>query len=233
MNSAPPERIDRTPSATRADGRLARRIVEAYDDWIVRAYCRARFSILRDRFLFEIGQYLPHSGRVLDVGCGFGLFALYFAATYPGIEIHAFDLNERRIGTARRAAARLGIDNVVFRVADAARFVYDEPLACAYMLDLVHHLPPESVPALMTTVVRNLRADGCLIVKDIEPSPAYKLAFTWLLDKAMDVRAPVRYWAPGEIHPMLESLGLRVRRHRLLDYLPYPHVLYVASRSQR
>jgi hypothetical protein len=58
------------------NARLARRIIDAYDDRIVRAYCRVRFSILRDRFLFEIGQYLPRTGRVLDVGCGFGLFAL-------------------------------------------------------------------------------------------------------------------------------------------------------------
>jgi hypothetical protein len=132
---------------------------------------------------------------------------------------------------ARRAAARLGIRNVSFRVADASQFAYEEPLDAAYMLDLIHHLPQASVRSLMTTIVNNLSADGCLVVKDIEPSPAYKLAFTWLLDKAMDYRAPVRYWAPAEIHPMLESLGMQVRRHRLLDHLPYPHVLYVASRQ--
>ena len=60
-----------------------RSIVRAYDDPVVRAYCWARFLVLRQRFLEEIGQYLPPSGPVLDIGCGFGLFSLYYAATAP------------------------------------------------------------------------------------------------------------------------------------------------------
>ena len=46
----------------------------------------------------------------------------------------------------------------------------------------------------------------------------------------MDVRAPVRYWAPQEVEELLLSLGLAVERRRLPDYLPYPHILYVGSK---
>ena len=66
-----------------------KRIVAAYDDPIVRIYCTIRFMILRLRFLDEIGQYLPPSGQVLDVGCGFGLFALHFAMQNPALRIRA------------------------------------------------------------------------------------------------------------------------------------------------
>ena len=60
---------------------------------------------------------------------------------------------------------------------------------------------------------------------------SYKLAFTWLLDKLMDYKAPVRYWAPEEIQPLLESAGFEVHRHRMIDYLPYPHILYVRHQT--
>ena len=40
----------------RAD--IIRRIIRAYDDPVVRAYCWVRFGIRRQRFLDEIGQYL-------------------------------------------------------------------------------------------------------------------------------------------------------------------------------
>ena len=72
-------------------------VIRAYDDWIVRGYCWGRFWILRQRFLDEIGQYLPERGRVLDLGCGFGLFSLYYASVRPGLRLEGFDRNPRRI----------------------------------------------------------------------------------------------------------------------------------------
>src|SRR2546428_267714 len=115
-----------------------RKIIRAYDDPLVRAYCWARFWILRQRFLDEIGQYLPAEGAVLDLGCGFGLFSLYYAATGPRRFLRGIDVNARRIALARRAAARLGIDNVAYEVADARHFKGDGEVGAAYMLDIVH-----------------------------------------------------------------------------------------------
>jgi SAM-dependent methyltransferase len=207
-----------------------RRIVRAYDNPIVRAYCTVRFMVLRQRFLLEIGQYLPASGHLLDLGCGFGLFALYFAIRNPGVAVRGFDLNERRVEAARRAAAVLGVHNAHFQVADAASFRLTERITAAYMLDLIHHIPVASVRPLMETIASNLIPGGRLLVKDIEPSNASKLAFTWVLDKLMDYRTPVRYWPPREVQPLLESLGFTVFQHRMVDYLPYPHILYIATR---
>src|SRR5258706_16142644 len=99
-----------------------RSVVRAYDDPIVRAYCWARFAILRQRFLDEIGQYLPPTGVVLDIGCGFGLFSLYYAATGKGRLVRGVDFSRRRIAMARRAAGRLGLANVSYEEGDARDF---------------------------------------------------------------------------------------------------------------
>src|SRR5438045_9338795 len=85
-----------------------RSIIRAYDDPIVRAYCWARFGILRQRFLDEIGQYLPAEGPVLDIGCGFGLFSLYYAATQPRRFVRGLAVHGRRAALARPAARRRG-----------------------------------------------------------------------------------------------------------------------------
>ena len=209
------------------------RIIGAYDDPIVRAYCAVRFMILRQRFLFEIGQYLPTAGQVLDVGCGFGLFALYFATRNPELQIRGFDLSERRIRMARDAAAKLGVQNVRFEVGDAAAFRFEEPITAAYMLDLIHHIPVTSVKPLIATIAANLRPGGRLLMKDIEPTGGAKLAFTWVLDKLMDIKAPLRYWTPSEVSQLLQSLGFEMYQHRMIDYLPYPHILYVSTLSDR
>ena len=131
-------------------------VIRAYDDPIVRAYCWGRFWILRQRFLDEVGQYLPRRGRVLDLGCGFGLFSLYYASVRPGIEIEGIDLNERRIATARKAAARLGLQNVRYDVRNAMDFRADTSFDAAYMLDIVHHIPSETVRPLLEQLAKAL-----------------------------------------------------------------------------
>jgi len=208
-----------------------RSIVRSYDDPIVRAYCWARFAIMRQRFLDEIGQYLPPTGVVLDIGCGFGLFSLYYAATGPNRLVRGVDFNRSRIAMARRAAGRLGLSNVSYEEGDARDFKGDSEVAAAYMLDIVHHVPPDSVPPLLRQLHRAVTPGGTLLVKDVDTRPAPKRWFTWALDKAMDPRAPVRYWPSAELAATITDAGFTVRRHLMVDVLPYPHILYVCTRN--
>jgi SAM-dependent methyltransferase len=212
----------------RAD--IIRRIIRAYDDPIVRAYCWVRFWILRQRFLDEIGQYLPPAGPVLDIGCGFGLFSLYYAATAPARFVRGVDLSARRVALARRAAARLAIENVAYEEGDAQTFKADGEAAAAYMLDIVHHIPADTVAPLFRRLHAALVSGGVLIVKDVDTRPAPKRWFTWTLDKLMAPTTPVRYWSGDELGATLRAAGFEVRRHAMLDFLPYPHVIYIATR---
>jgi 2-polyprenyl-3-methyl-5-hydroxy-6-metoxy-1,4-benzoquinol methylase len=206
-------------------------VIRAYDDPIVRAYCWGRFWILRQRFLDEVGQYLPRRGRVLDLGCGFGLFSLYYASVRPGIEIEGIDLNERRIVTARKAATRLGLRNVRYEVRNATDFRADGPFDAAYMLDIIHHIPSETVRPLLEQLAKALPAGGRLVIKDVDARPAWKRWFTHALDKVMDPGTPVRYWDGEELQQLLERTGFTVYRHLMVDFLPYPHILYVCERE--
>lgn len=206
------------------------RIIRAYDNWVVRGYCWGRFRILRQRFLDEIGQYLPARGRVLDIGCGFGLFSLYYASVAPTLKLRGLDFNPRRIAMARRAAARLGLTNVIYEVQDARDYRADGDYDAAYMLDIVHHVEEESVRPLLEQLAKAVRSGGRLIIKDVDTRPAYKRWFTHALDRLMDPRTPVRYWPAEELQSLLEEVGFTVHRHLMVDVLPYPHVLYICQR---
>src|SRR5262249_61639445 len=92
------------------DPKLAKlRVIRAYDSGIVRMYCTIRFVIMNMRILEEVGQYIPERGDVLDAGCGFGLFSLYFATLGPERRFLSLDLSEPRIASARKAPGRLGL----------------------------------------------------------------------------------------------------------------------------
>jgi len=205
-------------------------VIRAYDDVIVRAYCWGRFWILRQRFLDEIGQYLPATGRVLDLGCGFGLFSLYYASVRPGLRIEGFDLNPRRIAMARQAALTLGLENAHYEVGNVMDFRGGRIFDAAYMLDIVHHIPPDAVRPLLEQMAKALAPGGRLLVKDVDSRPAYKRWFTHALDRVMDPRSPVHYWSGEALQGLLETVGFTVYRHLMVDFLPYPHILYVCER---
>src|SRR5258708_33198590 len=83
-----------------------------------RAYAHVRFSILRPKLLSVMDLLLTDEGRILDVGCGFGLFAGYFGQTHPRRRIVGVDPDARRIGIARHVAGQLGLRDSAFVVGD-------------------------------------------------------------------------------------------------------------------
>ena len=205
-----------------------RAIVASYEDLVIRLYSRVRFTILRQVFLEELGQYLPRAGRVLDLGCGFGLFSLFFASQEPLRRITGVDRNARRIALARASAERLGLANVDYELEDGLAWQSAERFDAIYLLDMIHHLPRASVPDFLAKLCALLAPGGVLLVKDIEDRPFYKVWFTLVLDRLMVGSEPIHYWSPAELVRLLEGLGFDVVRHRMRDILPYPHIVYVA-----
>jgi SAM-dependent methyltransferase len=208
-----------------------KRIIASYDSTIIRAYCRIRFIIMRIRFLEELDQYIPSTGRVLDLGCGFGLFSLFFASSVPSRRLLGVDLNQRRISMAKRSADRLRLGNVEFVEADADDAKLPPELACVYMLDLLHHLPETKVAPLLSRVHGALVTGGTLLIKDVDTRPFYKRWFTLWLDRLMVGMEPIRYWSAEEMIDMLEDQGFTVYSHELRDILPYPHRLYICRKQ--
>ena len=211
--------------------RMIRKIVASFDSLVTRLYSRIRFTILRQPFLDEIGQYLPKDGRILDLGCGFGLFSLYFAALEKERDLIGIDLNARRIEQATLSAKKLDLTNVRYEAMDVLDWSSDDTFDAIYFLDLVHHLPAEFVPVFLQKVRKLIRPGGILIIKDVADKPYYKMLFTLILDRLMVGMEPIRYWPPSELQSLVESLGFEVVRHKMIDILPYPHILYVARLS--
>jgi 2-polyprenyl-3-methyl-5-hydroxy-6-metoxy-1,4-benzoquinol methylase len=199
---------------------------------VERAYAFVRFSILRPKLLSVMDLMLTDEGRILDVGCGFGLFAAYFGQTQPRRRIVGIDLDTRRVRIARGVASSLGLDQHEFVVGDVQDARLAGPFDAVYMLDVMHHLPH----AVQRPVLERLRdllvPGGVLLMKDITTEPRHELLFTELLDRAMvGWRAPLAYRHHREWGQMLTELGFRVRMVRVPDVLPYPHVVIAATKT--
>ncbi len=208
-------------------GRAMRRIVRALPP-VESAYAAIRFTIMRSKLLSVMDLLLPSEGRILDVGCGFGLFAAYFAQTQPDRQITGIDQNEKRIEMARQVVGSLGLTGHNFIAGDARDIsvAVDGGFNAIYVLDVMHHVPKDDQEALLGCLYDLLAPGGVLILKDITTEPWIGLKFTEYLDRLMvGWNEPLAYRHHSEWGGMLGKLGMRTRAVRVPDVLPYPHVV--------
>ena len=70
------------------------------------------FSVRRvdrgTRLLVE-SMVLPEGGRVLDMGCGYGVVGVVAGRLVPGLEVWMTDVNERAVSLARLNVKRNGV----------------------------------------------------------------------------------------------------------------------------
>lgn len=210
-------------------GKLLRSIIGAYDSLSVRAYSFIRFVIININILHILHLSMKGKKRVLEIGCGFGLFGSYFALRDPEIRYHGIDVDEDRIEMARAAASRLGITNVRFETGDARGALnLDDEYDAILMMDLLHHLPAEGKENVLEAVTSRLSDDGRLVIKEITRRPRWKLFFTWFLDVLMTRGFDMWYWDPADVRNALGS-GFDLEIYPIADWLPYPHVVYLLT----
>lgn len=210
-----------------------RRIANALPP-LERIYSRIRFSILRPKLLSVMDLLLPDEGRILDVGCGFGLFAAYFGQTHPRREIVGIDPNARRIAMAERVArAVLSGKHHRFLVGDVRDARLEGPFDAVYMLDVMHHIPADAQRGVLERIYDELSPGGVFLMKDITTEPHHQLLFTEALDRLMvGMREPLAYRHHRAWGELLTEIGFRVRIVRVPDVLPYPHVVISATKQR-
>ena len=100
--------------------------------------------------------------RVLDVGCGWGSFAIH-AAREHGVSVTGITLSERQAELARRRVEEAGVaDRVEIRLMDY-RELAGEPYDAIASIGMVEHVGANRIDEYMQTLARLLRPGGRLL----------------------------------------------------------------------
>jgi 2-polyprenyl-3-methyl-5-hydroxy-6-metoxy-1,4-benzoquinol methylase len=98
-------------------------------------------------------------------------------------------------------------------------------------IDVLHHIDPDKQSAAIANLVKPVRSDGLVVIKDIARTPAWKHAWNRVHDKLLS-GDDVACREPEEVAAMLERTGCRVEQcRRLHPYSPYPHYLVVSRKA--
>jgi 2-polyprenyl-3-methyl-5-hydroxy-6-metoxy-1,4-benzoquinol methylase len=154
----------------------------------------ARFDLVEDR--------IPASGRVLDLGCGYGIAANYLALASPGRSVTGIDWDHRRIEVAQKTAG----PNTRFLQGDVLHS--ELPGADVVLMnDFLHHLQPSDQEAVRNRLGGVLEKGALLLIHEVNTAPRWKFWCSWLSDMVLYNFQGGHFRSPEEWKALLVRAG--------------------------
>lgn len=165
---------------------------------------------------------VPGSSRVLDIGCGNGLF-LYFL--YRADRLGAasgVDANRHVIDAATIALQGAGVPGVSVQ---ASATPDDWPTAkydVVAMIDVMHHVPRAQRDRLLAAACERVKPGGMLLYKDMASHPRWAAALNALHDLVV-AREMITYADPHRVEQVAAACGLRLEHAQDVRIAWYAH----------
>lgn len=157
---------------------------------------------IRHRILTKILNGKNDHRSVFDVGCGFGLEALYLSA--KGYRVFGIDKSEAKIAIAQKLAKEVGDEGVKFQIADIFKLPQTkEKFDLALLFEVLEHV--KTPREMLLKISDFVKADGQLIVS----CPAKH----WLNAMAKNYLGhQVIGYTPTEVKKLVENDGLEIEK---------------------
>jgi SAM-dependent methyltransferase len=148
--------------------------------------------------------------KILDAGCGSGVFSYELAKRHPEARVTGVELEPDLVDRDNEIAKLAGLTNVVFRQGDVTKLDFDEAFDLVLSVDNFEHV--EDDIGAMRTLLRALRPGGRLVAH----VPGYERR--WIL-----FGRRVNFDVPGHVRPgyhadqlvtRLQEAGFQVVRHQ-------------------
>ena len=169
-------------------------------------------------------DHIPAGARLLDVGCGGGLFSGLAAETGQLAAAIGFDSNPSTIALAKRL--RVSSGNLEFLHLDVEAPWPEGPFDVVSMIDVMHHIPPAAQPGIFDLVVARLKPGGVFLYKDINAQDRLRAAANRLHDLVL-AQDWVQYLPTARTRELAAKAGLVEELYRKIDRLWYGHDLHV------
>lgn len=148
-----------------------------YKGPILEWYARIKISLENNYEPFH--QLVPLSGKITDIGCGYGFLSWMLSFLSPERTILGLDYDEEKIEVAKHISTQTG--NVTFLKADIVK----QPLENSdvfIMADVLHYLMPHQQETILKQLFSKLNPNGKIILRDGDADLLNRQKGTWLTE---------------------------------------------------
>jgi 2-polyprenyl-3-methyl-5-hydroxy-6-metoxy-1,4-benzoquinol methylase len=214
-------------STSSARNLAARRAIRSFESAGISAQAWALARMLNAPLAGLDNDFLALKGRLLSIGCGFGVVERYISFRNPHVEIVGLEIDADRVHAAH--ATQGAAPKVTVTHTDVTTLAADATYDNALVMDLLHHLAPPDQLRLMSKLSQLIRPGGTVLIKDIATQPAWKHTFNMLHDRLV-AGDHAHCLSPTAMASAASDAGLTVVGvQRLSRFSPYPHYLVRAS----
>jgi ubiquinone/menaquinone biosynthesis C-methylase UbiE len=176
---------------------------------------------------------LAGAGRMIDLGCGTGTFAIAVKRCYPAVDVVGLDPDESMLDRAAVKARRAGADVTFVCGSATAVPMADATFDRVTSSLMFHHLTPAQKVQAASEVDRLLVAEGEFHLADwVQPTNAVMKGLFWTV-RALDGRETTADHVHGRLVQRLQAGGLVDVREGRKIATPVGTVGLLSARSGR
>ncbi len=180
-----------------------------------------------------MASHLPQHGKILDLGCGHGLFSLAAAIRSPARQIIGIDHDSTRVELAK--AATQDLKNIHLESGNMSHPPMGSYSGIA-MIDVMHYFNPETQRKLLDWAFQTLEKGGTLLVREVEPHSGVASSWNRLYEKlatgigfTQAEKKGLHFRSRPGWESLMKEAGFRVRSEKCSSIL-FADILYICER---
>jgi 2-polyprenyl-3-methyl-5-hydroxy-6-metoxy-1,4-benzoquinol methylase len=185
--------------------------------------------------LEAVEEMVPKEGKVLDVGCGHGLFSSYMALREPSRDVLGIDPAPAKIKAARMTEPP--VPNARYLGGGIEVVPENSRFDAITIVDVLYLLPEVEQRKILKDCHHLLAESGVLILKTQDTRPRWRYWWTCAQESVMVgvgmTHGSGLHFLPAEkSRRMLEEVGFTVTLHKLPSRIFYPNIVFICYKQE-